>query len=828
MNLGELNQGESGVIQKVRGRGAFRKRIMEMGFVAGKNVEVIKRAPLRDPIEYSIMGYQVSLRKEEADLIELFDATTEKVLVNEYFGTKIDSANRKSSAHSEKQITVAFVGNPNCGKTTIFNQVSGLHERVGNYSGVTVEAKQATYKYGGYVFNLIDLPGTYSINTFTPEELYVRKHIIEEVPDIIINVVDGSNLERNLYLTTQLIDLDVRIVGALNMYDELEKSGTALDVEMFSTLLGIPFVPTVGSKNIGISKLFDEVIMVFEDSHPLSRHIHINYGQSLEEAISAVQKRIKIPENQSVTNVISSRFLAIKMLEGDEDALKRINKCVNVNEIILEVEKQAQKIEANFKESPETTITDAKYGFIEGALKETSSNGLKSSKSSVSRLIDNFLTDKLYSFPIFIFLMWFMFQATFFLGSYPQAWIESLVNLLGNSLSKIIAAGIFKDLLIDGIIGGVGGVIVFLPNILILFFFISLMEDSGYMARVAFIVDKLMHKVGLHGRSFIPLLMGFGCNVPAIMATRTIEGRNDRLVTMLINPFMSCSARLPVYVLIISAFFPQHPGTMLFLVYSIGIAMAGIIAWIFKKTLFKANELPFVMELPPYRMPSVNSLFKHIWFRAGMYLKKMANVILIASLIIWALNYFPRTIDYSQNYELAKQKVINEMTPNIGSVENSSIKLRVDSISKQQEMERLEKSYIGQIGKFIEPVIHPLGFDWKMGVSLVTGLAAKEIVVSTMGVLYQAESDNIDQSLVQKLRAATHSSGDLKGQKVYTPLVAFGFLMFILFYFPCIAVVAAIRRESGEWKWAVFAVVYTTSLAWVVSFLLYQIGSMFL
>lgn len=824
MNLGELNQGESGVIQKVRGRGAFRKRIMEMGFVAGKNVEVIKRAPLRDPIEYSIMGYQISLRKEEADLIELMPVNETIENINVYYGTTQDANERKPISLQRKNITVAFVGNPNCGKTTIFNQVSGLHEKVGNYSGVTVEAKQAKFKYKEYVFNIIDLPGAYSINTFSPEELYVRQHIIDEVPDVIINVVDGSNLERNLYLTTQLIDLDVRIVAALNMYDELEKSGNKLNVEMLSTLLGIPFIPTVGSKNVGISDLFDAVIMVFEDRHPQMRHIHINYGIDIESAISQVQRKIKISKNSSITNLISSRFLSIKLLENDLDAQSRIQKCINFDEIMDEATKQVKTLQAEFKENTETILTDAKYGFIDGALKETMLVSTIIDKRSRTRLIDDFITDKLYSFPIFIFLMWLMFQATFYLGSFPQDWIEKMVNLLSAELSILIPNGILKDLFIDGIIGGVGGVIVFLPNILILFFFISLMEDSGYMARVAFIVDKLMHKVGLHGRSFIPMLMGFGCNVPAIMATRTIEGRNDRLVTMLINPFMSCSARLPVYVLIISAFFPSHPGSMLFLVYSIGIAMAGIIAWIFKKTLFKAKELPFVMELPPYRMPSVNSLFKHMWFRAGMYLKKMASVILIASLVIWALNYFPRNVEYSRNYDDLKSSLEVKSS---SIIQNQEISFAIDSLNRMQNLERLEKSYIGQIGKAIEPVMRPLGFDWKMGVSLLTGLAAKEIVVSTMGVLYQAESQHENQGLVQKLRTSTHSTGRHKGELVFTPLVAFGFLMFILFYFPCIAVVAAIRRESGEWKWAVFAVVYTTSLAWLVSFLLYQIGSLF-
>jgi ferrous iron transport protein B len=841
MKLSELHQGQKAIISKVVGRGAFRRRIMEMGFVGGQEVEVVKRAPLQDPIEYSIMGTEVSLREREAELIELFeDGTSMEDASAAYHGTQDeDAAYISADRIREKTIKVAFVGNPNCGKTTIFNIVSGLHERVGNYSGVTVDAKSAVFKKDGYKFDITDLPGTYSLTAYSPEELYVRNFILDEMPDVVVNVVDVTNIERNLYLTTQLIDMDIKVVMALNMFDELEKSGDRFDWEQLSGMMGIPMIPTVGSKKIGIDRLFERVIDVFEDRDPVLRHIHINYGKCLEKSIGLIQGAIKKPDNYALTDRISSRFLAVKLLEDDEDAKIKVKQCSNGDSILLLVNERIQRIENYFKESSETAITNAKYGYINGALKETLKKNSTFDRLRATKIIDDVITDKLYSFPFFIFLMWVMFQATFYIGSFPQAWLESIVGHFGVFISRFLPQGVIHDLVIDGIIGGVGGVLVFLPNILILFFFIAIMEDTGYMARVAFIVDKIMHKVGLHGRSFIPLLMGFGCNVPAIMATRTIEGRNDRLVTMLINPFMSCSARLPVYVLLISAFFPEHPGTMLFLIYSIGIAMAGLMAWIFKKTLLKAKEFPFVMELPPYRIPAYTTILKHMWFKAEMYLKKMAGVIMIASLIMWALGYFPREIDYSKDYEAASIQITQQFDQEIklASVNNESNlqdsllgqkTFALDQLAVHKAAEQQAKSYIGQLGHFIEPAIQPLGFDWKMGVSLIAGMSAKEIIVSTMGVLYQSDpSVDGNAPLMTKLQQATYDSGPKIGQKIYSPLVAFSYIIFVLFYFPCVATIAAIRRESGEWKWALFTIVYTTTLAWVASFLVYQIGSLF-
>jgi ferrous iron transport protein B len=812
MKLSQLKDNQAGYIIKVRGRGAFRKRITEMGFVKGKKVTVIKNAPLKDPIEYSIMGYEVSLRKSEASLIEVITKEeAKKIDFSDYNGVITEEALKTSAHNKGKEIQIAFVGNPNSGKTSLFNFASRSKEHVGNYSGVTVDSKSAKYKFNDYLLNLTDLPGTYSLSTYTPEELYVRKYIFGEMPDVIVNVVDASNLERNLYLTTQLIDMDIKVIIALNMYDELRKKGDEFDFESLGKMIGIPIIPTIGSKGFGVNDLFNKVIDVYEDRDPSVRHIHINYGKDVEKSIRTIQDQIR--ENKKLTDVVSSRFYAIKLLEKDASANFTLSKWENYESIKQTSEKEIKKLETLITEDSETIITDAKYGFIAGALKETYKGNINTRRRKTEK-IDRFLTHKYLGFPFFIFFLWLMFQSTFSLGQFPMEWIDSLVSLLSESVSNIMADGPLKDLLVNGIIGGVGGVIIFLPNILILFFFISLMEDTGYMARAAFIMDRIMHKIGLHGRSFIPLIMGFGCNVPAIMATRTIENRQNRLLTMLINPFMSCSARLPVYVLIISAFFTEHPGLVLFSIYIIGIAFAAIVAIFFKKTLFKSKEIPFVMELPPYRIPTIRNTIRHMWHKGAQYLQKMGGVILIASVLIWALGYYPKNIDFSVNYEQEINKIEKENPTNKSEL--------VDILLSQKHNEQQAKSYIGQIGKFIEPVMRPLGFDWKMSVSILSGVAAKEIVVSTMGVLYQAEDNEGGNNLVSRLQ----NEKDENGNNRFTPLVAYGFLIFILLYFPCIASVVAISKESGHWKWAVFTMLYTTFLAWFMSLLIYQIGSL--
>lgn len=826
MRLSELQTGEKGVIIKVMGHGGFRRRIIEMGFIKGKTVEVLLNAPLKDPIKYKIMGYEISLRRQEAAMIEVMseeearesmqethfhDPIAEDIPVSEAKLKEIASGKRRT-------INVALVGNPNCGKTSLFNVASGSHEHVGNYSGVTVDAKEGHFDFQGYHFRLVDLPGTYSLSAYSPEELYVRKHIIDETPDVIINVVDAGNLERNLYLTAQLIDMNVRMVVALNMYDALLHSGNTLDHKKLGQLFGVPIVPTVSRTGKGIDNLFHVIIGLYEgadfigqkeeiqdeamreyrewhdkyvpdhkygshdeethdfDGKSYIRHIHINHGPELERSIDAVKE--VICKNENIRYKYSTRFLAIKLLENDKDIEQRvISTLPNGEEVIRVRDKEAERIRLSMNEDSEQAITDAKYGFITGALKETYTEKNQNTEM-FTRIVDSIVTHKIWGFPIFFVFLYLMFECTFVFGEYPKGWIEWLVEQIASLAETFMPAGPLKDLIVDGIIGGVGGVIVFLPNILLLYIFISFMEDSGYMARAAFIMDKIMHKMGLHGKSFIPLIMGFGCNVPAIMASRIIESRKSRLVTILINPLISCSARLPIYLVMIGAFFPSKASLVLLSIYVTGILLAVLMARIFSRFIVRGDDAPFVMELPPYRMPTAKSVLRHTWEKGAQYLKKMGGIIMIASVIIWFLGYYPNHDAYSTTAE-------------------------------QQE-----NSYIGQIGKAIEPVIEPLEFDWKMGIGILSGIGAKELVVSTLGVLY-TNDDDIE-------------SVDLADRIPITPLVAYGYMLFVLIYFPCIATVAAIKNESGSWKWAAFTICYTTLLAWIVAFLVHQVGDIFL
>jgi ferrous iron transport protein B len=836
VNLSELEPGSKGTILRVKGRGAFRKRITEMGFVVGKEVTVVKKAPLQDPVEYNILGYNVTLRMSEAQLIEIDQFNTTEQEIN-YSGTLTeDSENARYSAKN-KTIHVAFVGNPNSGKTTLFNYASNSRERVGNYSGVTVDAKEARFEQEGYEFIITDLPGTYSITAYSPEELYVRDFINENMPDVVVNVVDASNLERNLYLTTQLIDMDIRVIVALNMFDELQRKGDILDYNHLGQMLGVPFIPTVAARGKGIYELFSKIIEVCEGSDQVSRHIHINYGRSLEEGINAVQKKIRIRDNHDFLNKISSRFLSIKLLEKDPDAHEKVGKLKNPADIAETVKREQARIENELREDTETLITDAKYGFIAGALAETLKPNPHTRRRN-SEIIDTFITHKFWGIPVFIGLMWATFYGTFKIGNYPMQWIQWLVQEVSVLIQANMADGMLKDLLIQGVIGGVGGVIIFLPNILLLYLFISLMEDTGYMARAVFIMDKLMHKIGLHGKSFIPLLMGFGCNVPAILSTRIIESRRDRLITMLINPFMSCSARLPVYILFITAFFQSYQGTILFGIYFTGVLLAIGSALIFRKTIFRKKDVPFVMELPPYRVPTLRSIVRHMWHRTGQYLQKIGGIILLSSIIIWALGYFPVHFAEKQQMEaqvagLQTESLSINVTQLVSQKEKDSLQLafskKIREVKSAMRSAQQQNSFIGRIGHFIEPVMRPLGFDWKMSVALLTGVSAKEVVVGTLGVLYQSDSSgDEDQTLVHKIKNQQYTSGMNIGKPVFTPLVALSFMLFILIYFPCIGVVSAISRESGHWKWALFVVVYTSTLAYLASLALFQIGSLFL
>lgn len=834
MTLSELPVGETSVITKIRGRGAFRKRIIEMGFVVGMEVTAVKKAPLQDPIVYRVLGSDVSLRKSESDLIEIVSEEDVVELYGGDFGGVVDTKVLKETAvKKEKIIEVVLVGNPNCGKTTIFNIASHSRERVGNYGGVTVESKTGVYKFGEYTIKLVDLPGTYSLSTYSPEELYVRDYIIEHAPDIVLNVVDTSHLERNLYLTTQLIDMDVKVVAALNMFDEFEKEGDKFDYEALGKMIGIPFVPTVGSKEKGVNELFERVIEVYEGKDSSVRSVHVNYGVAVERAVANLQEII-FRSKARIANRISTRFLALKLLEGDQDICRAFEECDFGDELQTTAGKERERLLTDFKEDVETILAEARYGFIAGALQETlKANPIK--RIGKSERIDSVLTHRILGLPIFALFMWTTFYLTFEVGKYPMNWLEAGVGTLSSFLSGVLPAGVARDFFIDGVIGGAGGVLVFLPNIVLLYFFISLMEDTGYMARAVFIMDAAMHKMGLHGKSFIPLLMGFGCNVPAILSSRIIENRKDRLVTMLINPFMSCSARLPVYVLFISAFFTEYRGLILFLLYLTGILLAFLSALLFKKTLFRSEESPFVMELPPYRVPTLKSIVRHMWYRASHYLKKIGGVILAASIIIWALGYFPRNIEYSKNYDtkiLENENRFLQASASGDFSENELKKLKNEIEDKNNELElereaeRQSKSYIGRLGRAVLPALEPLGFDWKMSVSVLTGIAAKEIVVGTLGVLYQADDPEGEASIVEKIKEQEYRIGSRSGEKVFTPVVALSFMAFILIYFPCVGVLSAIRKESGSIKWALFSMAYTTTLAWIAAFLVYRIGSL--
>ncbi|HWR99713.1 MAG TPA: ferrous iron transport protein B [Prolixibacteraceae bacterium] len=804
MRLSEVSENRTVVISKVLGHGSFRRRISEMGFVAGKEVSVLKNAPFKDPVEYRLMGYNVSLRRVEAGLIEV--VTPEEALLlnpHTYDGT-IDLEELKTSAKEKgRMITIALVGNPNCGKTTLFNRLTNSKEHVGNYSGVTVGASKSTFEKNGYHFDLTDLPGTYSLTSYTPEELYTRNFILQEMPDIVVNVVDASNLERNFFLTSQLIDMDIKVVIALNMYDDLLASGSKLKIKKLAKLTGIPIVPTTASSGEGLEDLLEKLIDVYEDRDPIVRHIHIHYGEEMEKSIDLIRKEIK--KDKPLTATFSSRYLSINLIGKDPEALMVLESSSNYQSIKEITEHEILRLESRLMDESAQLITDAKYGFIAGALKECYQPGIMN-RIIATEKIDKVMTDKYVGFPIFLAMMFLTFYATFFLGALPTEWIQKGIMFISDGLSSVMSNGMLKDLLVDGIIQGLGSVIVFLPNILILFFFISLMEDTGYMARAAFIMDKLMHKLGLHGRSFIPMVMGFGCNVPAIMATRTIRNRGDRLLTMMIIPFMSCSARLPVYVVLISAFFPKNPAMVFIGIYLLGISVAVLFSKILNRTVFKRKETPFVMELPPYRMPVLKNTMLHMWDKASQYLKKIGGTILVAVVLIWALGYFPRNENSAVN-------------PQTISTLDASVK----------PASQMEQSYLGHIGHAIEPLIRPLGFDWKMGVSLIAGIPAKEIVIGTMAVLYGTDNDQHKNELLQtSLQKQKYESGSKVGQPVFNQAVALSFLVFVLLYFPCIAVIASIKRESGSWKYAAFTVLYTTAAAWIGAFITYNIALFFI
>ena len=824
MKLSQLHTGETGIVVKVLGHGAFRKRLIEMGFVKGHGVSVVLHAPLRDPIKYNIMGYEVSLRRSEADLVEVVKVSPEEAAV---LGTRAvtapsptieDIEARKVYHHERHIINVALIGNPNCGKTSLFNRASGAREHVGNYSGVTVDAKEGYFEHGSYRINIVDLPGTYSLTCYSPEELYVRQYLRENTPDVIINVVDTSNLERNLFLTTELIDMDHSMVIALNMYDEVRARGGELDYASLGAMIGVPMVPIVAKTGEGVDRLFDTVVAVFEGRDTTVRHIHVNLGADLEGAIRQLVDRIKA--TPGVNKQFSPRYLAIKLLEGDheiEDELsiddsgapdvkrRKSRRLFRHQEsrvwrqhlragadspILLLRDKLRGRIESLRDEDISSIVAAEKYGFIAGALAETYTAG-KIGSGRTTRLLDSLATNKLLGFPIFLLIMFFIFWATFVIGQYPMEWIETAVEWLSDMVNKLMPEGPLKDLIADGIIGGVGGVIVFLPNILILYFCISFMEDSGYMARAAFIMDKVMHRIGLHGKSFIPLVMGFGCNVPAILSSRAIESRSSRVITILINPFMSCSARLPVYILMVGTFFEASAPFVLMGPFVGGIVAAVITARLLRKFLFKKDETPFVMELPPYRMPTMKASLSHTWAKGKQYLKKMGGIILVASVLVWALNYFPLNRDTAP-------------------------------VADTSAIDTSRDSYLEMAGKTINPVMEPIGFHWRASVAALAGVPAKEIVVSTLGVLYTDDEAVSDARLGARLEQPDPATG----KPDFTQPSALAFLVFILLYCPCFATIVAICRETGSPRYGLFSIIYNTAVAWIVAFAVYRIALM--
>lgn len=840
MKLSDLNTGEQGVIVKVNGHGSFRKRLIEMGFIAGKKVTVVLNAPLKDPIEYEILGYKLSLRRSEAEQIEVISESEAKEVMKKdsSFDTiyaddcdeewSLNNLMKKLAEERKHVIRVALVGNPNCGKTSLFNIASGSHEHVGNYSGVTVDAKEGRFEYKGYKFVLVDLPGTYSLSAYSPEELYVRKNLIDNVPDVVINVVDASNIERNLYLTAQVIDMNLRVVMALNMYDEFKDKGDELDIKQLGYLLGMPVCPTVSRDGTGIPELFDTVIKIYTQSDPkLARHIHINHGAELEKSIDRI--KLLLQKNQSLRDKYSTRYLAIKYLEDDKDIEKIIDTLPNRDEIISARVIEEQRIIDLLHTNTESAIVDAKYAFIQGALAETYKPHQDATpRKTITDKIDAIVTNKWMAFPIFISVLYLIFQTTFAVGDYPMQWIDWFVGKFGDFVATFMADGWLKDLVVDGIISGVGSVLVFLPNILILYFFISLMEDSGYMSRAAFIVDKLMHKIGLHGKSFIPMVMGFGCNVPAIMATRAIESRKSRMITIAIIPFMSCAGRLPIFVLLAGAFFPHNAALVLLGIYLLGIVLAILSAIVLSKFV-KDDDLPFVMELPPYRIPTAKAIWRHTWEKGKQYLQKMATTILICSVIIWFLGYFPKNKELmatQEEYATLAQTPAGRLSANADDVDvnaatatKKELMTRIDSLYAYQQ----ENSYIGQLGRMVSPALDPLGFNWKMDVGLLTGIAAKELVVSTLGVMYSEGakvSEGHDMSEDTQLQSALVND--------VTPAAALSFMVFILLYFPCVATFVAIKNETGKWRWAVACCAYTMAVAWIMSFIVYRLALIFL
>jgi len=683
-----------------------------------------------------------------------------------------------------KKITVALAGNPNSGKTTIFNMLTGARQHVGNYPGVTVEKKEGLCKYAGYEITVVDLPGTYSLTAYSIEELVARSFIIEEQPNVVVDIIDASNIERNLYLATQLMEMDVPLVLAFNMSDVARQNGLVFDIDQLSKLLEAMIVPTVGNKGKGKVELLDAIVETARRGR-MERTHKISYGEEIETELTAIETLIAGKERR-LAEKYGPRWLAVKLLEQDSDVTAKVHS----KEVLDAVKAGIEHLKTIFADEPEIIIAGRRYGFISGACQETVKSTVES-RHSASDMIDAVVINRILGLPIFLILMYLVFLLTFKIGEYPMGWLEQFFGWAGNVIAGFWPVGSeswLKSLLIDGVIGGVGGVIVFLPNILLLFLAIAILEDSGYMARAAFVMDSIMHKIGLHGKSFIPMLIGFGCSLPAIMGTRILENRRNRFTTIMIIPLMSCGARLTIYALIIPAFFEEKwRGPMLWLIYLIGIVLAVICAKVLRLTVFRGETTPFVMELPPYRMPTLKSVCIHMWQRGWMYLRKAGTIILAISIILWAAMSYPKPSD--------------EFLAGLNS--------------EQAQQAGLEYSTVGRIGRAIEPAIKPLGFDWKIGTALIGATAAKEVFVSQLAIVYAVGGDDEQsQTLREKLQAN------------YTPLTGFCIMLFCLISTPCVATIVMTKKETNSWGWALFQFLGLTALAYVITFIVYQIGSL--
>jgi len=726
-----------------------------------------------------------------------------------------------------RQIKVGLAGNPNSGKTTIFNSLTGMNQKVGNYAGVTVEKKEGRKNYKGYDFLIYDLPGTYSLTAYSIDEVIARDFILDEKPDIIIDVIDSTNIERNLYLLLQFQELNIPIIGALNITDQAESMGIKIDDKQLSKILDMPMIKTVGAREKGINDLLDEAIAMFESK---KKSVKIpSYGYEIEDEINKITELLA--SDHEFSSIFPPRWIAIKLLEKDQNAYKKIKKHADYEVVNNTALQCIKRIEIHYGYDAEIIISEQRYGYIHGAVTETVK--YENSKITDTEKLDAFLLNRFLGLPVFLFFLWGIFQLTFAIGAYPQGWLETFFGWLGNISTQFIPAGMLQSLVVDGIIGGLGGVLSFVPLIVILFMFISILEDSGYMARAAFIMDKFLHIFGLHGQSFLPLMVGFGCSVPAIMASRSLKNPRDRIITILVTPFMNCGAKLPVHILLAGTFFASNAGNMVLLIYVTGVALALLSSLLFKNTILKGESTPFVMELPPYRMPTGAGILQHISEKTALYLKKAGAILLPASVLIWVVISFPKPFEDPAKYQKigADYKIVLEekystktVTPGndkvTGDVEaginiDEEASKYAENLKKEDE---LAYSAAGRLGRIIEPAIRPLGFDWKIGVATITGFAAKESVVSTLGILYKTGGEEGEES--RTLRNA------LQNDKTFNPLVAFVLMLFTLILAPCFAAQAAIKAEIG-WRWLGFYVLYSIAVSWTLCFAVYQTGKFF-